>query len=646
MLSESGGSNQALLHFLYRAPIGLVQAELDGTIEMINPMAAQLLMPLCRNGILENLFKILEGAAPQLRELAATIDHSDGTICDRMHILYNPQSRCISAPVILSLSLTKLNDSRLMAMVSDITLEVQDEERKLARELRDAERIDQLTRLPNRVAIQEKIQSAMDQPPFANGNHFAVLFMNCDRFKQINDTLGHAVGDRVLVLAAERLRRAIRADCEDTVARSGSDEFVVFMNNPATSEDVQSVAKRILKSLERPYSVGSDMLHCSISMGVVLQSSAAGDAVSILNDASIAMMQAKRAGGNCFAFFEPEMRREAARLGNLETELRRAIADSQFRVFYQPVIALQDKIPLDGCHSVEALVRWQHPCRGLLPPSEFIGAAEECGLIGQIGEFVLQTACLQFVQWHQELKSNAPQTIAVNLSREQLNDPLLASVIKDILSSSRMLPAHLQLEVTESLASQDVVIQSRLREIKALGVTLALDDFGTGFSSLSCLHLLPIDTIKIDRSFVTEADVSSHHRVLIEATVMVAKSLGMNTVVEGIETHSQDALVRALGCDYGQGFLFSKPLSPTDLPKWLMEPRSPWVLDQTALSPGSDPMLNIARAGVDVPIQLFPSPSAVSAEGTALLQELGMDSGDRDVTVPSGVRPVEVQAVH
>ena len=569
MSTECAGSNQALLQFLYRVPIGLVQAELDGMIEMINPMAAKLLIPLCRNGLLENLFVVLKEVAPELQESVAGMSDSDGIVCDRVRVSLSAQLRSIVGSAVLSISVTKINGSRLMVMISDVTLEVQNEERNLARELRDAERVDQLTRLPNRAVVCDQIQDALDYPLSPGGNNFAVLFMNCDRFNQINNTLSHAAGDQVLGLVSDRLRCAVRVEREDLVARTGSDEFVVFVNDPASPEDVQNIAKRIIRSLDKPYSVGDDVVHCSISMGIVLRSSAVGDAASILDDASIAMMQAKRAGGNCFFIFEAEMRREAVRLGNLEAELRRAVADSEFRVVYQPIMALQNKIALRACHSVEALVRWEHPSRGLLPPSEFIGAAEECGLIGRIGEFVLKTACFQFVKWQQELGTHAPGAIAVNLSRDQLNDPKLASVIEEILVASAMRPSQLQLEVTESLASQDTVIQSRLREIKAMGITLALDDFGTGFSSLSCLHLLPIDTIKIDRSFVMEADISPHHRVLIEATVLVAKSLAMYTVAEGIETLEQKALVCQLGCDDGQGYLFSKPLSPSDLAKWL-----------------------------------------------------------------------------
>ena len=216
-------------------------------------------------------------------------------------------------------------------------------------------------------------------------------------------------------------------------------------------------------------------------------------------------------------------------------------------------------------------MRWRHPTRGVVPPVEFIGVAESCGLIDALGSFVLATACRQFMAWQAALGERAPRLLAVNLSRAQLGQPGLVAEVRDTLRATGMAPAQLQLEVTESLAAQDETVQARLHELKALGLTLALDDFGTGYSSLACLHQLPVDTVKIDRSFVSRADTSRHHRVLIEATIRVAASLGMSTVAEGIETEAQAAVVRELGCDKGQGYLFSKPLLAGDVARWLAE---------------------------------------------------------------------------
>ncbi len=576
MSPEPIGADEALMQFLYRAPIGLVQTTLDGTVEMINPLAASLLMPLSRTGDLDNVFVALEAAAPQLREMTAAVAQPNGVVCDavRLSLAADPRG---GAAAVLSISVLKLDGARLMVMVSDVTLEVQREQRALARGLDDAARTDRLTQMPTRAVVLEQIQQALDRAPTERRDQFAALFINCDRFTQINDWLGHATGDRVLRLAADRLRSALRQRSQaghatrhvDTAGRIGGDEFVVVVNGLREPDDVRAIAQRLLDSLSRPYVIGAHRLHCSVSVGIVRQSEASGDADNVLQDASIAMMEAKRAGGAGFVIFEPAMQERAARHGTIEADLRQAIAARELFVVYQPVVALQNAGGSGGCAGIEALVRWRHPTRGIVPPVEFIGAAEACGLIGAIGEYVLETACRQFVDWQHRLGSGAPRTVAVNLSRAQLSRAGFVDLVRDILRRSGIAPRCLQFEVTESLAVQDDAVQRRLHELKALGLTLALDDFGTGFSSLSSLHQLPVDTVKIDRSFVTQAATSRHHRVLIEATVLVAHSLGMRTVAEGIETESQASAVRQLGCDDGQGYLFSKPLSAADLATWL-----------------------------------------------------------------------------
>ena len=304
-------------------------------------------------------------------------------------------------------------------------------------------------------------------------------------------------------------------------------------------------------------------------MGVVLQAQAGDSADAALRDASIAMVEAKRAGGSRYVIFEQRMLERAAQRGGMEADLRVALAEGQLFVVYQPVVRFNVHTGWDRFAGVEALVRWRHPVRGLVSPVEFIGVAEDCGLIHAIGEFVLHTACQQFLSWQRELGARAPRTLAVNVSRAQLTQPNLVRSVHDILQRSGMPFESLQLEVTESLAAQDETVQSRLHELKTLGLKLALDDFGTGYSSLSSLHLLPVDTVKIDRSFVTHVETSRHHQVLIEATIRVAHSLGMGTVAEGIETAGQAAALAALSCEKGQGYFFSKPLHSAVLAEWL-----------------------------------------------------------------------------
>ena len=579
--AQAHDAHEALMQFLYRAPIGLAQTTLAGEIEMINPMSARLLMPLSRDGGLDNLFEVLDGFAPQLPDLVAAFEPSSGVVCESVRMAIEAGTGGLAEAQVLSVSLMKLDSARLMAVLSDVTHEVQREQQHLARRLSDAARIDSLTQMPNRAAVCDQIQRALLPAAADEEPGFAVLFMNCDRFKQINDTLGHAVGDEVLGLMADRLRGTLRRHDrvgqvdpdQPMAARIGGDEFVVMLDDLRRPDDVHAVARRLLDVLSKPYGIGRHQLHCSVSMGIVLGAQARGDADAVLQDASIAMVEAKRAGAARYVVFEPAMRERAAHRGDIESELRRALAEGELFVVYQPVVGLQGAALVDGrvdaSAGVEALVRWRHPRRGLVPPLEFVGVAEDCGLIGALGDFVLTTACHQFVQWRQVLGERAPRKLAVNLSRAQLGQPGWVDAVQQILHASGMAPDQLQLEVTETLAAQDEGVRSRLHELKALGLTLALDDFGTGYSSLASLHLLPVDTVKIDRSFVSQVDTSHHHRVLIEATVRVANSLGMNTVAEGIETRAQADLVRQLGCEKGQGYFFSKPLAAADVVGWL-----------------------------------------------------------------------------
>jgi EAL domain-containing protein (putative c-di-GMP-specific phosphodiesterase class I) len=255
----------------------------------------------------------------------------------------------------------------------------------------------------------------------------------------------------------------------------------------------------------------------------------------------------------------------ARRRGYMEAELRVALDEGQLYVMYQPIVHLASP----GIAGVEALVRWRHPRRGLVAPVEFIGIAEETGLIGRLGELVLNEACQRFAAWQQQFGKGAPQLLSVNLSRAQLLQPDIVAQVKRALQIHGLAAVQLQLEVTESLAAQDLFVQARLHELKALGLSLALDDFGTGYSSLACLHQLPVDVVKIDRSFVSQSESSAHHRVLIEATVRVARSLGMNTVAEGIETEGQAAIMKALQCDKGQGYFYARPMTGDDAMTWL-----------------------------------------------------------------------------
>ena len=565
----SAAAYESLMQFLYRAPIGLVQTTLDGEVEMINPTSAQLLMPLSGDGSLDNLFTLLDGVAPQLRGQAQAAQREGDVICDALHVM--PPGINGQVAQTLSISIVKLGGGRLMTVLDDVSQQVRQAQNQLKRRLRDAALTDALTQLPNRAALSAPMANAILRRVRETGPQFAVLFLNCDRFKRVNDLFGSAVGDGLLGVLAARLRGVLRAG-ESTAARVGGDEFVVLLGALASSDEALAISQRVIDVLGRPCHVAGHALTCSVSGGLLLGDGAEGDADAMLRDASIAMVEAKRQGGGRLVIFEPLMRERAMQRSRTEAELRLALAEGQLFVVYQPIIALQATgtgRSGTGCVGVEALVRWQHPRRGLVPPLEFIGIAEECGLIGALGDFVLSTAVRQLQCWRNELGPRAPDWTAVNLSRAQLQQGGFVASVQGLLAASGLPPQCLQLEVTESMAAQDATVQAVLKQLKALGVVLALDDFGTGYSSLSSLHQLQVDVVKIDRSFTSQVDTSLHHRVLVQATVMVAASLGMSTVVEGVETEAQAALVRQLGCDKGQGYLFSRPLDAQALSAWL-----------------------------------------------------------------------------
>ena len=448
-------------------------------------------------------------------------------------------------------------------------------QKELEEQLRHAARTDTLTRLPNRSEVLGRIQTCLLHARHQPGYHFAVLFMDFDRFKQVNDTLGHGVGDELLRQIAQRLQDSLRpgdafvqtSDFSQMAARIGGDEFVVLLDDIRGDLDAQVVATRLLDVLSRPYQIGLHRVSSSASIGIVTTEHMSEDPDSVLRDADIAMYEAKREGRGRYVMFDPSMRKRVRDDVSLENDLRQALDKQELFVVYQPVVDLSS----GALAGVEALVRWQHPQRGLVSPLSFIPVAEANGLIGQIGHFVLRMACAEFVRLQATLGALAPPTMAVNLSRAQLRQPGLVADVLAVLRDSGLNPQQLILEVTESLAAQDDVVQATLREIRALGVALSLDDFGTGYSSLSCLHELPVNVVKIDRSFVIEAMDSDYHRVMIEATIRMAQTLGLTTVAEGIETPEQAVLMKHLGCGKGQGYLYSPPLTAEALGQWARE---------------------------------------------------------------------------
>ncbi|NEX59845.1 putative bifunctional diguanylate cyclase/phosphodiesterase [Noviherbaspirillum galbum] len=571
---------EALVSFMYRVPIGLVEFDRDGAIEMLNPLASQLLMPLAESGMLDNVFAVLEPTISDLRARVQGFAPSSGVVFEalRATVMSGPAFPDLART--LSISLLKLDDGHFMLALLDVTVDADRERQRIAEVLHEATHVDALTQMPNRLAVRERLLSLLDGGQLSAERTAAVLFVNIDRFKTINDTFSNAVGDGLLQSMGKRLRGLLRgsdlvnppAAGEQMAARFSGDEFVVVLDHLRRPQDVRNIAERMLASLTGVHEVAGKSISCSVSIGISLLEQGEVSADDVIQNASIAMAEAKRAGGAGYRLYDPAMRERAKRRGELESELRTALETGQLLTHYQPVITAEG-FKSRHLAGVEALVRWRHPIRGMIPPLEFIGVAEDTGLIVPLGHAVLRMACIDFVAWKREHGDAAPRRLAVNVSRAQLTLPSFAGQVKDVLETTGMLASDLQLELTESLAVQDSAVQTCLLELKALGVSLALDDFGTGYSSLSCLHLLPVDTVKIDRSFVDSAGSSLHHRVLIEATIRVAHSLGMTTVAEGVETGEQANILAALHCDKLQGYYFSRPLPAEELVAWMTRSR-------------------------------------------------------------------------
>jgi diguanylate cyclase (GGDEF)-like protein/PAS domain S-box-containing protein len=443
-----------------------------------------------------------------------------------------------------------LGPFRLAGSQSDIT------ERKVAEEqlLRDAF-YDVLTNLPNRALFLDRLEGAAAR---ANARarrgklqHFAVLFMDLDRFKVINDSLGHLLGDELLIGIAQRLQSCIRPG--DTIARLGGDEFTLLVEDVSDVRDAVGVAERIQVSLQQPFNLGGREIFTTASIGIAMSSdqSEGGD---LLRDADTAMYWAKSKGKARYEIFDQSMHGRALALLQLETDLRRAVERKEFRIYYQPIVSLAD----GKVEGFEALVRWQHPERGMLLPEELIPLAEETGLIIPIGYGVLRDACRQMRIWHGHF--GIDPFLSVNISAKQFAEPDLAEQLRSILEETEFSPEHLKLEITESIIMQDIEFASSLlQKLKDLHVRLLIDDFGTGYSSLSYLHQFPIHTLKIDRSFVSSGEKTDSWEI-VKAIISLAKNLGMDVIAEGVETEYQRNYLLSLGCEKGQGFLFSRPI--------------------------------------------------------------------------------------
>jgi len=430
---------------------------------------------------------------------------------------------------------------------------------------------DPLTGLANRALLRDRAEHALLRASRRPSLPLAMIFLDLDNFKTVNDSLGHAAGDALLVEASHRLVACVRAS--DTVARLGGDEFAIFIEEPTDGESCALVTARILAAMERPFEVERRDIFVGASLGVAV--AAAGEtADDLLRNADVAMYMAKTRGKGRFEYFQPAMRTLAMDRMELETDLRHALDAQEFVLHYQPIVILET----GAITGVEALVRWQHPRRGLLAPSEFISAAEETGMIVPLGAWVLREACRQAAVWHRRQAEDggdtSPLAISINVSGRQLVTPQIVQDVRTAIETSGIDPQTVILELTESVLTEqtDPVLET-LRELKMLGVRLAIDDFGTGYSSLSSLHQLPIDILKIAKPFIDHIDETRGRHALAHAIITLGNTLAVRTIAEGIELPGQRDRLQQLGCELGQGFHFSHPLSAAELEPQLIGPR-------------------------------------------------------------------------
>lgn len=429
---------------------------------------------------------------------------------------------------------------------------------------------DGLTGLVNRILFMETLEREAFKASTEEEYQFAVLFLDCDRFKVINDSLGHLVGDELLVAIAQRLQKLMGTN--DTLARLGGDEFAILLPYITHPEQPKRLAQQILTGLSQPFHLQGREVFTSVSIGIAISHASNDSAEHLLRDADTAMYRAKLSGKNQYQVFEGSMHEAAMRRLQLETDLYRAVSNQEFLVYYQPIVSLSTG-KLSG---FEALVRWNHPQQGLIYPGEFIPLAEETGLIVRLSHWILQQACQQLHQWQCDRLVGEDITMSVNLSGRQFMQPNLINQIEDVLTETGINPACLNLEITESIIIDNGLAAKVLGQLKKYNIKISIDDFGTGYSSLKYLHLLPIDILKIDKSFIQCLDDTSEAVNLVPVILNIAKILDIKVVAEGIETMNQARYLQQLSCQLGQGYLFSKPISLEQMTELLREQTS-WL---------------------------------------------------------------------
>ncbi len=447
---------------------------------------------------------------------------------------------------------------------------IQDITRRKEAELRIRELAyyDSLTRLPNRSLFRDRLDRVLAHTRRRKG-HFALMFLDLDRFKTINDTLGHAVGDEMLCQVAERLSDCLREN--DTVARLGGDEFVIILSEYRTVSNLPRIATKILKSLAQPFDLGVRSVHSSVSIGVALYPQDGEEPDDLLRCADMAMYAAKDAGGDTFRFYSSKMNEQAVQRMDMEADMRRALEEDQFFVTYQPQVDLSSNT-LAG---FEALVRWEHPRMGTILPDKFIPLAEETNLILALGRMVMEKVFRQCAKWQRCCAEKF--RVAINVSGRQIENEEFIDVVSQLIKQTGVDPEWIEFEITESvLMENEELVVDVLNSLRDLGIQIAIDDFGTGYSSLSSLKNLPVNRLKIDKSFVSDLQNSASDRAIVGATIDMAKNLGLEVIAEGVETRWQCGFIHENSCSEVQGFFFSRPLSVEEVEnQWLNQDITP-----------------------------------------------------------------------